>query len=399
MPLKILSARESPVLTTASYFLIGMSGALVIGLKPILLSLYVNHASISQVDAGYMISAEVLAAVIGTLWVAFRVPWWGQQRQLSAALLVLICGNLLAAIADGAIQLLMARILAGLGAGFTTGIFAAAMAGSANPGRRFGLFTILLLLIAAAAFSLAPQAIEMAGMAGLFLMLCILPVLAWVFLLCTSPKSLSAARQVTPPRAVENTSSGPLTALKSSSGVFLAVGALAYYLAVGGVWPYMGQIGLAAKLTPDQIAQVFGVSQLWGALGAIVPMAVGSRIGRIKPIIFALGIGILSMSAIFLWLEQARVFIMASQAFMFGWLMFFPYLMGLSACLDTEGGFSSLVYTIQNIGFFVGPALCAQAVSIGGYDALLLFGIASMTVALVCLSVSVLKLRRRPAFA
>ena len=99
----------------AAVFLAGMAGALIIGLKPALLSSYVSHAGINEIDAGYLVSVEVFAALAGTLVVAIKGHVWDRRRMLVVGLVALITGNMLSGFLDGALLLGCARVVAGLG--------------------------------------------------------------------------------------------------------------------------------------------------------------------------------------------------------------------------------------------------------------------------------------------
>ncbi len=363
-------------LPKAAIFLAGIAGALITGLKPALLSSYVSHAGINEIVAGYLVSVEVIGALIGTLIIALRGHIWDRRRTLIVGLLALIAGNLFAAAVDGAVQLGSVRFVAGLGEGLTTGLFAAVLAGDPKPDRQFGLFTVIILLVAAGAYRLVPVTLDLGGMAGFFGMLSIPALFALVFSPASPRRPPKRVADTTASENAANTLTTPdKTAPSRITAAVLVFGAIAYYLSAGGVWPYMGQIGMSTGLSAEEVSRIFAYSQAWGAVAAIVPMAVGSRFGRSLPITVSVGIGAACLLLLIGKHGAPWIFSLAAQAFMFGWLLFFPYLMGLTSSLDPLGRLSSLVYTVQNIGFFLGPILCAQAILIGGYPAVLWFGV------------------------
>ena len=159
----------------------------------------------------------------------------------------------------------------------------------------------------------------------------------------------------------------------------------------------MGQIGLGAHLSTEAVSSIFGYSQLWGAAAAALPVVVGDRFGRALPIAASVTLGAICLLLLLGLPDQPRIFGLVAQAFMFGWLLFFPYLMGLTSTLDPLGRLASLVYTAQAIGFFLGPALCAQAIRIGSYEALLWFGVLCFATTLVVLLPVAIKQDRRQA--
>lgn len=64
-------------------------------------------------------------------------------------------------------------------------------------------------------------------------------------------------------------------------------------------------------------------------------------------------------------------FTLAAGCFMFSWIAFFPYLMGLCSSFDTVGRLGALSLAVQNIGFATGPALAGMLVEHAGYHSLL----------------------------
>lgn len=56
-----------------------------------------------------------------------------------------------------------------------------------------------------------------------------------------------------------------------------------------------------------------------------------------------------------------------------------------------------IFYTARAIGFFVGPALCAQAIRIGSYEAVLWFGVLCFMATLLMLLPMAIKQDQREA--
>jgi len=376
----------SPV-STFSIFLVGIAGVLITVLKPALLSSYVSHGGIDEIVAGYMISLEIVAAFLGTLLIALRGHIWDRRRAVIIGLGLLLGGNLLTAGVQGPVLIACGRLIAGLGEGLAVGLFAASLAGYPKPERLFGASTVITLLIGAGAYQLVPIVLAWRGIAGFFLLVCVPVLLALLF---------SSAFPSRPLGRVAVAGKVPSAPLPLSAAV-LAGGTIAYYVSVGGVWPYMGQIGVGTHLSAEAVSRIFGYSQLWGAVAAALAVLAGDRFGRALPIAASVTLGVICLFLLLALPGQPRVFALVAQAFMFGWLLFFPYLMGLTSSLDPVGRLSSLVYTAQSIGFFLGPALCAQAIRIGSYEMVLWFGVLCFATTLVVLLPVAIKQDRRDA--
>lgn len=381
--------RKPSPMSILSIFLVGIAGVLITALKPAMLSGYVSHAGIDEIVAGYLVSVEIVAAFLGTLIIALRGHIWDRRRAVIIGLGLLLGGNLLTAGMQGPVLLGCGRFVAGLGEGLAVGLFAAALAGYQKPERLFGASTVISLLVAAGAYQLVPIVLAWKGIAGFFLAVCGPVLLALLFSPAFPPRPLGRVADVGAGRG----SSAPLPV----GAAVLAGGTIAYYLSAGGVWPYMGQIGLSTDLSAEAVSRIFGYSQLWGAAAAALPIIVGDRFGRALPIAVSVILGAICLLLLLGLPGQPRIFALVAQAFMFGWLLFFPYLMGLTSSLDPLGRLASLVYTAQAIGFFVGPALCAQAIRIGSYDAVLWFGVFCFAVTLVVLLPVAIKQDRREA--
>jgi MFS family permease len=155
-----------------------------------------------------------------------------------------------------------------------------------------------------------------------------------------------------------------------AGATFIVIGTLLYYMSVGGVWAFMGQVGLERHLPQAIVSNVLGMCLLAGAVGALVPFVLRDRLGRAQPI----GVSNLTTLCCLVFLARpgtAVGFALAAGCFMFSWIAFFPYLMGLCSSFDTVGRLAALSLAVQNIGFAAGPPLAGMLVEHAGYHLLL----------------------------
>ncbi len=355
--------------------LTGMGAVMVIGLKPILLTVYMTVMTLSTEQAGYVTATEMFGAMLGTIIVAFFVRKMNRRTIAFTGLFMVCASNLLCLFLPSYAPLLALRFLTGLGAGLASGIMAATIAGMAAPDRVFGGFTVMTLLLSAGGFLLSPWLMDIAGAQGIFLLIATMTLPG---LLCNAwfPRTAPASVKQS---IYPSSSPGLLT-----PSTFAAVGGvILFYLAVGGFWPFVNQLGLERGLSAATVSSILAGSQVWGALGALIPLLLGILWGRAIPIACALllmagcllSLALLSPGSTF-------VYAFAVQAYMAAWLVFFPYMMGVMAELDPKGRLASLNYTLQNFGFTAGPALAGLLISSGGYNTLLWIG---MICHLLCL--------------
>ena len=117
----------------------------------------------------------------------------------------------------------------------------------------------------------------------------------------------------------------------------------------------------------------------------------GARLGRMLPIMFSLLASTGCLLAL-LFFSNKLVYALVIQLYMFVWLMFFPYLMGIVSELDPVGRLAGVSYALQSIGFAIGPALAALMIPGGGYASLFYLGIGCYLATLLLL----LSLARKP---
>ena len=110
----------------------------------------------------------------------------------------------------------------------------------------------------------------------------------------------------------------------------------------------------------------------------------GTRLGRIAPITLSLLASTGCLLAL-LFFGNKLVYALVIQFYMFFWLLFFPYLMGIVSELDPVGRLAGVSYALQSIGFAIGPALAALLITGGGYAALFYLGIGCYLVTLLLL--------------
>jgi predicted MFS family arabinose efflux permease len=105
---------------------------------------------------------------------------------------------------------------------------------------------------------------------------------------------------------------------------------------------------------------------LAGALGALVPYVLRDRFGRAWPI--AISILVTLCCLIVLARPVSAIgFGVAAASFMFAWIAFFPYLMGVCSAFDPVGRLGALSLATQNIGFAAGPAIAGVLAERAGY--------------------------------
>ncbi len=360
-----------------SIMLTGIAGVTVAGLNPIIATAYVDYLGFSEAQAGYLLAADMSGFTIGTLFVSTRIHVWNRRMIAVTGLVILLLGNLVCLALSSFDALLVARLFIGLGSGSVAGAMAASLAASGSPDRFFGFYTILTLSTIAILMLMTPRLLIAFGIGGLFWLLAAMTLPAFC-LVRNFPEFAGNGNDV------RHSSSASWRDMPLNIVMVVSIATLVYYVGTGGVWPYISQVGKAQGFAIEEIGKLLAVAQLFGIAGAMVPIVLGSRLGRALPIAVSLLSSIICLIAL-LTLGGKLVYALVVQLYMFVWLLFFPYLMGIVSELDPLGRLAGISYALQSVGFAVGPALAALLITHGGYTALFYQGIACYLITLFLL--------------
>ena len=333
-----------PPRALVAIILTGIASVMTAGLKPILITLYIARAGLSQQTAGLILAAEMLAAAAGAALVSVFVVRLGWRRLALIGLLLLLVGDL-ACVAWPPLDALIAiRIVAGLGSGLAAGTMAAALSGTSAPDRWMGIYNGIALMILAAGFIVIPAVVVGADMRAAFVVLAATAVPA-LLTLGWFPRR--------PDVPQSNDARAPTTVLPRGSVVLLA-GILFYYLALGGVYPFLAEIGRRSGWDVREVGFILSASQIVGAGGSFLPALLGVRIGRGTALIIAIGAAIAALMALLI--GDPVIFAIAANLFVGASMMTFAYAMGLVGLLDPLGRVAGLAFAVQVLCLGAGPA-------------------------------------------
>lgn len=330
-------------------------------IMPLLVGAMIADLDLSAKQAGYVVAAEMagngLAALVVSVFIA-RL-----NRRLAAAFAVglLIIGNLAAAVAGDLGTLLATRFVVGISSGTVMATVSAIFAGTRNPERNFSLFFTGNLLFGVIAFLTLPSLILVPwGLSGAYYLLAAVAAVVVVFLLGYLPKE----------RAVAHGNKDSISSLLSTSAIFGLAGLLVYSVAMGALWPFVEQLGVARNLALNHIGFVLSATQFSGICGALLAAWLATRFGRRRPI--AAGtVVLLSAMALYLFGMDLASYALASILFYFAFFFTLAYLMGALAVLDRAGRFAVLGVTMQTAGLALGPAIAGETITRSGYAGLI----------------------------
>ena len=341
-PDPIPSPRASIVQTYVAVVLVGVAGIATASVKAILIGTYEHDFGMSAPIAGYLLSAEMLAATVGVVLSTLV----GGRRPLAIALAVILLADSGTALSYSVAPLLVWQLAAGLGHGFALGRLGQGIATAEHPQRLTACYTIAYLALSSVNSFFLPDTKSALGPHALFFTLA-----------ATGPLAFLALRwfPVVAPGGAHKMKSGA-----SRRGIGLTIITMAafllWYLGIGGFWPFVGQFAAKAGIAFDERTRILGSAQLFGLAGASISLFVGNRFGTFRPLACFVSLQTAAVVILIAGAGNETAFMVAAWLYVFAWLGGFPNQLGLLSKLDPTGRLNALSYVMGNIAYAIGPA-------------------------------------------
>lgn len=347
---------------------LGTIGNLAAFALPVIVGGLVDHMALDTRAAGYLGTMEMIGLGLGAMLfsgVILKMSW--RQFALIAVCLV-ATANIATPYAFNTISLYAARLFSGLGGGMLLALGAAGLSSTRSPERVIGSVAIVSMLFAGIVLYAFPLLLEQWGLTTMFFTIAGMNMLLSILVFKLPRKSpyvaALEARQSkdgeAPGKPAQKTFKPVrpplLLSISTLSGIFL------FFTGAMGFWVYIERVGVGASFTTEQIATVLGLSQVCGALGALLAVLIATRLGnRLAPMAFSI---VLAVICALLVTMEPRVFMygIAACGFILAWDFLYPYLMGVGIALDPSAKLVSYSLALQTIGKSMGPTLAALLV-------------------------------------
>lgn len=167
-----------------------------------------------------------------------------------------------------------------------------------------------------------------------------------------------------------------------SGVVLLAI--LLFWAEQNDVYAYIERIGNAAGIKPEFIGFSLGVANLMGFVGASLVAWLGTRMGRLVPLVVATLLQ-LACLVVLMGNLSPMTYLVGLGVLALAWNIANPFQLGVLAGIDPSGRALALATTVTGAGLALGPAMAAVAIGVGGYSAVLWLGgaLAVLSLALV----------------
>jgi predicted MFS family arabinose efflux permease len=335
-------------------------GGLVAQMSPFVVDGLMNGLSLSERDAGLVLTVEFLSLAVAALVAAPILPRLSARYVAFAAVTLTLLGQSASIFTTTWASLLTSRGLAGAGEGILWALSLSIIASrSRNPDKIYGYFQIAWALVSIALFSVAGAAVAAFAHRGILALISGMVLLLAPFLLLV-PRARTHARKA---REDAQREASPVLGLMTLAvvGLFLTAGA--------AVYSFSAPMGERAGLDRHAIGYAFTVGHLFGLAGAISATWLNVRAGRAIPITVSCAGFSLVVLVLCLW-PDPEAYVSALLGSILLYYFSTPYLLGLAAALDATGRWAAAAGSVYLFGFAAGPLLAGTVIAAGGYAGL-----------------------------
>lgn len=341
---------------------IGVMGNSVIYLIPLLVGGMVADRGFTEQQAGFMASADLGGYAVATFVTALILDRCSWRRLAVCALAVMIIANVATTFVYRVDSFALIRFASGLGSGVLAAIASVAVGQTENPERNYGMLIGAALLFGTAGLWGLPVLLGRMGLNGAYWLLALLAASA-AFVAIRIPN----AREVRSAASIGATRSGWMAA-----GIVL-LSILLFWAEQNDVYAYIERIGNAAGIKPEFIGFSLGVANLMGFVGAAFVAWLGTRAGRLIPLVLATVLQLGCLAVLMGHVGPTR-YLVALGVLALAWNVVNPFQLGVLAGIDPSGKALALAATVTGVGLALGPAIAAVAIGMGGYGAVLWLG-------------------------
>jgi predicted MFS family arabinose efflux permease len=355
------------VLATAGFFYVSIMPAIVSGL--------ITGLGFSPQVAGRVASCNIYGAAAGAFCAAMIVRSVSWRRAAVLLLCILLLLDLCSTLVREPLLLAAVRLVHGVMGGLLVGITYGVMSRTAFPDRCFGVLMIVQSTLGGIGSMYLPRLVPEFGAPILFFAFAALSTAALIVL------------PFLPAYAVERVGVSrifdALPEARSWRGLSLALGAVFLFqtgnFAVNG---YLIELGRANGFALNFITTAIGIAHWLATLGALLVVIIGTRWGRLAPIVIGILAFLLGTLA-FRWSAVPAVFATACIATAIAVFFVIPYLLGLCAEFDRGGRAVALAGLFSKLGIASGPLLTATLLAAGATSY-----VAVINAALLCIALS-----------
>ncbi|MDE0154606.1 MAG: hypothetical protein OXS28_03265 [Gammaproteobacteria bacterium] len=331
--------------------LLGIASFLVL---PSLVLGFVTDLGFSELQVGRISTFQLIGLGLGSVASVLLLKYLDWRNLSRFGLALLLVSDFACTLSGEFTPLLVLRFISGFAGGVCVSFAAYGLGLTANTDRNFGWFMTVQVGFAIIASFSFPSVLDLAGLDGIFYVLCLLELasIALVSGFMPAVRRESASREQGNDR------------VRWTLCALVMVGLLFFFTALGMFWTYIAPIGLDAGLSKQQTGNAVSVALFGALLGAYAAAALNIRIGRLLPLTLSLALQLVALLLLYQGLDYL-MFCLAAALFGFGWYMYVPYQFALLAGFDRDGRPMLLLNAVAGLGSGLGPAIAAYLLADG----------------------------------
>ena len=342
----------------AAVFMTGVLGIASFLVLPSLILGFVSDLGFNEREIGNISTFQLLGLGLGSI-ASVKLLKYLDWRDLSRfSLALLLVSDFACTLTGDFTPLLVLRFISGFAGGICVSFAAYGLGQTANTDRNFGNFMAIQVVFAIIASFAFPSVLDLMGLDGIFLILCLLELAAIVLV----SRFMPALRWESAAQGQGN------DRFHWTMCGLVLLGLVFFFTALGGFWTYIAPIGIEAGLTKQQTGNAISACLFGALLGAYSAAALNIKVGRVLPMTVSVLLQLIALLLLFQGFDYLR-FSIATILFGFGWYMYVPYQFALLAEFDRDGRPMLLLNAVAGLGSGLGPAIAAFTLA-GGYSLL-----------------------------
>jgi MFS family permease len=316
-------------------------------LMPLQIGALIEALNLNEAEVGAIATAELISLAITLFIIAPNISLLSRRKLALTGAVIVIIGHAMSASASSYEPLIIYRVITGIGTGMVLAAGNALIASSANPQRLFAIVFTIGQMAAACLLFILPEFIARWAHSGIYGFLAGWSIVMILFLVLL-------------PEREDIAFDSSLPTGKLNFKIFLLPSVLAMILigaSDSSLWTFQERIAESLGLDNDTIGLVLGGALLSGMLGAGLAAIIGTRVGKVLPIV----VGLVWMAVCYLLITHtasSTLYIAVELSYLFAYGFVIPYLFGLNAEIDPEGGAMVAANGCNLVGMSLGP-VCA----------------------------------------
>jgi predicted MFS family arabinose efflux permease len=327
------------------------------GAIPLLLGSVTDQLNLTASQAGLLGTLELSGVAIAATATA---PIVARQSRVLIAMLGCVLaavGQLTAMLAETLAILSFSRVVAGAGMGIAAAAAQAAISASTQPDRLFGIFFAAFTPLGALLLLALPHLIAAGGYEAGYALLAAISLAAIPFSIWLPP----------PPIAVENRNV-PLGSAPHRAAAMPALLAVTLIAASDlGMWTFIERIGSRAGLAQQDVGEALAVATLAGSASAAIAAWLGTRVGRMIPVVVSIG-SMVVVAVLLASSTSAATYFRLVMVWSASVFVAYTYALGALAAADVNGRWSAAAAGARSAGGAIGPFAAGLVVTSDGYE-------------------------------